>query len=200
VNFWQLRVRGLTHLRGKVADVALAWYLVTVSENCRTGRLRIPIPPLLSELWLSLLDKKLLEGLPPAEPHSEIVALTLLPLNQLGSAFGVVGGQQTPGNIQGIAGPLAALVKRGQFFAELRSLHLTRCTMIHALLDLGSFLLFAVRSEGLAIFSPVRWHIRAKRLRCARLERHYNAAANPHPVPLFQHIARYIHNLSEKLL
>ena len=57
---------GLTYLRGEVADVALAWYFVAVSENCGTGHFRIPIPPLFRELWLSLLDKKLLECLPPA--------------------------------------------------------------------------------------------------------------------------------------
>ena len=110
MNLSQLRVRGLTHLRGEVADVALAWYLVTVSKNCSAGRFRIPIPPLLRELRLSLLYKKLLEGLPPAEPHAEIVTLALLPLHQFGSALGVVGGQQAPGNIQGIAGPFAALI------------------------------------------------------------------------------------------
>jgi hypothetical protein len=65
---------------------------------------------LLRELWLSLLDKKLLEGLLPAEPQSEIVTLAPLPLHQLGSALGVVGGQEAPGDIQSIAGPLAALV------------------------------------------------------------------------------------------
>jgi hypothetical protein len=132
---------------------------------------------LLRELWLSLLDKKLLEGLAPAEPHAESVALALLPLHQLGSALGVIGGQEAPGHIQGIAGPLAALVKREPLFAELRGLHLTRGVMIHALLDLGSLLLSAICYECPAILSPVRWHIRAKRLGCARQGRHCIAAA-----------------------
>src|SRR5208337_3826650 len=134
MNFSQLRVRGLTHLRDEVADVALTWYFITVSKNCGAGRFRIPIPPLLRELWLSLLYKKLLERLPPAEPHSETVTFALLPLHKLGSAHGVVGGQEAPSNIQGIAGPLAALIKRVPFFSEISGLHLARCVMIDALL------------------------------------------------------------------
>jgi hypothetical protein len=80
------------HLRDEVADVALAWYFITVSKNRGTGRFRIPIPPLLRELWFSLLYKKLLEGLSPAEPHSQTVTLALLSLDQFGSAHGVIGG------------------------------------------------------------------------------------------------------------
>src|ERR1035437_6645701 len=109
MDFSQPRVRGLTHLRGEVADVAPAWYLVTVSKDCSSGRFRTPIPPLLRELWLSLLYKKLLEGLPPTEPHAETFTLALLPLHELSFALGLVGGQQAPGDIQCIAGPLAAL-------------------------------------------------------------------------------------------
>jgi hypothetical protein len=110
VNFICLRVCRQTHQRGEIADVALAWYLVTVSKNCSIGRFRVPIPPLLRELGFSLLYKKLLEGLPAAEPHAETVALTLLPVHQFGFALGVIGGQKTSGDIQGSAGPLSALV------------------------------------------------------------------------------------------
>jgi hypothetical protein len=49
--------------------------------------------------------------------------------------------------------------------------------MFHALLELGSVFLFAVRSECLSILSPLRWHIWAKRLRYARLRRRCIAAA-----------------------
>lgn len=74
----------------------------------------------------------------------------------------MVGGQQTPGNIQGATGPFAPLVECGPFRLELGILCSAGGAMIRTLLNLGTRLFPAGFFERFVIFCLICRHIWAK--------------------------------------